>query len=99
MRRDCCRSGVERDTGCNRWRLWGSDAIVEGMDKQTMLRYWQIMGICQLDEDHMTLQTMDQTPEVAWLCEVAEEAKAAHDDWLTEHYPERITATHETPLA
>lgn len=62
-----------------------------------MLNYWELMGICQLDEDHMTLQTMDQTPEVTWLCEVAEEAKAAHYEWLTEHYPERIEQARQVP--
>lgn len=62
-----------------------------------MLDYWQIMGILQLDEDHMTLQAMEQTPEVAWLCEVAEEAKARFHAWEAVHHPEAVAALDAVP--
>lgn len=62
-----------------------------------MLKFWELMGICQLDEDHMALQAMDQTPEVAWLVDVAEVAKVAHYEWLQEHRPDLLEASKEEP--
>ncbi len=57
-----------------------------------MLDHWALMGILQLDEDHATLRAMQQSPEVAWLCDVAEEAKARFHEWEAVHHPEAVAA-------
>lgn len=62
-----------------------------------MLDYWQLMGILQLDEDHMTLQAMEQTADVAWLCDVAKEAKARYHAWEAAYHPEAVATLDEVP--
>ncbi len=67
------------------------------MDRETLLHYWALMGIERIDEDHRTLQAMQQTPEVAWLVDVATEAKQRFHAWETEHHPERVAAALQVP--
>lgn len=56
------------------------------------------MEILQLDEDHMALQGMEQSPEVAWLCEVAEEAKVRFHAWAAAHHPGSAAALDVVPV-
>lgn len=56
-----------------------------------MLAFWEPMGICQLDEDHRILKVMEQTEKVSWLCEVAEEAKAVHYEWVRANKPDLVS--------
>lgn len=67
------------------------------MDRQSMLDNWQIMGIQQPDEDHKTLQAMEQTGEVAWLCDIAEEAKQHFHAWEVEHHPVAVATRNVAP--
>jgi len=67
------------------------------MDRNTMLRFWELMGIERADEDHRTLQAMQPTPEVEWLADTAAQAIAHHHAWLAEHHPERVAAALEEP--
>ncbi|WP_164519867.1 hypothetical protein [Flaviflexus salsibiostraticola] len=46
----------------------------------------------------MTLQAMRQSPKVAWLCDVAEEAKGRFHAWEAEHHPDAVAALDLVPL-
>lgn len=62
-----------------------------------MLQYWSLMGIERVDEDHRTLQAMEQTRDVAWLVDVVAEAKRRHHEWLAEHRPDLVERALKVP--
>jgi len=67
------------------------------MDKNTLLRFWALMGIERADEDHRTLRAMQPTPEVERLADTAAEAKRRHHVWLAEHHPDRVEQARLAP--
>lgn len=73
--------------------------MVTHMEHETMMQYWDLMGVERVDEDERKLRDMHQTPQVKTLRRWANEAMTRHRAWVAKNHPELLEEAQVVPEA